>query len=77
MLTVAFQQESYTMIEDNGDQMVCLTVTSGMLSPGISVMASFTTQPGASKYLTQMSQLSNTKTLQKIAIHLTRGVALK
>ena len=49
-LTVGFQFSDYMMIEDNGDQTVCLTVMSGMLAPGVFVMANLATLTGNSMY---------------------------
>ena len=43
---MGFQQDVHMVVEDAGDQMVCLTVLSGMLAPGVSVMATLRTTPG-------------------------------
>ena len=49
-IVVGFQLQQYSMFEDQGDQTVCLTVMSGMLAPGISVMANLATLTGNSMY---------------------------
>ena len=50
---MGFQLQQYSMAEDQGDQTVCLTVMSGMLAPGISVMANLATLTGNSMYYRQ------------------------
>ena len=49
-VVVGFQLQQYSMLEDQGDQTVCLTVLIGMLAPGISVMANLATETGNSTY---------------------------
>ena len=38
------------MVEDEGNQVVCLSVLSGTLAPFVSVMASLRTTPGNGMY---------------------------
>lgn len=45
VLIVGFQVLEYTVLEDS-DLSVCLTITGGVLVPGLSVSASLSTSPG-------------------------------
>ena len=49
-VVVGFLLQQYSFLEDLGDQTVCLIVMSGMLAPGVSVMANLATLTGNSMY---------------------------
>ena len=49
VVTVGFQLQEYTT-DEFSDQTVCLTVLSGFLAPGVSVMVVLSTLPGNGMY---------------------------